>query len=120
MWLQTMRSEADFIRPAFTFADSQIAWKQPQTYFYHFDWQSPLPELGAGHCLDLPFLFGNPGEWAAAPMLQGANQCELEALTERFQQALSAFVYTGNPTAKTYCPGPAIRSSAPSCILISG
>jgi para-nitrobenzyl esterase len=56
-----MRSEADFIRPAFTFADSQIAWKQPQTYFYHFDWQSPLPELGAGHCLDLPFLFGNPG-----------------------------------------------------------
>lgn len=104
-----MRSEADFIRPAFTFADSQIAWKQPQTYFYHFDWQSPLPELGAGHCLDLPFLFGNPGEWAAAPMLQGANQRELETLTERFQQALSAFVYTGEPNGENILSWPSYQ-----------
>lgn len=95
--LADMRSDVDFIDPTFQFVDSQVKHGQAQTYFYHFDWQSPQEGLGAGHCLDLPFLFGNLETWSSAPMLHHADPQVVRSLTLCFQQALSAFVHTGTP-----------------------
>lgn len=36
---------------------------------YRFDWQPRRAPLGACHCIELPFLFGEPGAWSDAPML---------------------------------------------------
>ena len=30
-----------------------------KVYLYSFAWQSPNQRLGAPHCIDLPFMFGN-------------------------------------------------------------
>lgn len=36
---------------------------------YRFDWTPADAPLGACHCMELPFLFGSPQDWADAPML---------------------------------------------------
>ncbi len=68
-----------------------------QAYFYQFDWQSPEPGLHACHCIDLPFLFGNLETWSVAPMLAGSNKAEITDLSNLFQDAIAAFVASGNP-----------------------
>ena len=40
------------------------------------DWQAPVPGLGACHCIDLPFLFGNIDVWQAAAMVKGQDQAK--------------------------------------------
>ncbi|MBS1210074.1 MAG: pnbA 1 [Proteobacteria bacterium] len=95
-----MRSDVDFIAPSYAFAHEQWKHGQMSTYAYQFDWQSPLPGLGAGHCLDLPFLFNNPPVWNRTPMLDGADPTEVQDLTWRFQGALAAFAKTGNPNGQ--------------------
>ncbi len=92
-----MRSDVDFVRPSFDCAYQQWKHGQVHTFAYQFDWQSHMPELGAGHCLDLPFLFGNPEGWSPAAMLEGADPRELEDLTRLFQGALAAFAWNGDP-----------------------
>jgi len=66
------------------------------TFAYRFDWQSPDIRLGACHCIDLPFLFGDFAQWKPAYMLEGAAIEDLEELSQRFRGALVAFVRTGN------------------------
>jgi para-nitrobenzyl esterase len=53
---------------------------------------SGLRSLGAAHCFDLPFQFGNLGDWHDAPMLAGWPACELEALSDLTVRDLAAFV----------------------------
>jgi para-nitrobenzyl esterase len=43
-----------------------------------FTTPSPLAGVGSGHCLDLPFLFGNREQWADAPMLDGIDDATFE------------------------------------------
>jgi para-nitrobenzyl esterase len=51
-----------------------------------------LPALGAAHCLDLPFQFGNPGDWHDAPMLDGWHADDFERLSSEVRRDLAAFV----------------------------
>lgn len=92
-----MFSDVDFVLLSSAFAESQWSHGQTASYAYQFDWQSPLPGLGAGHCLDLPFLFGNPKVWSVAPMVATADPAEVASLTAVFQGSLAAFALTGSP-----------------------
>ncbi|PCF47204.1 hypothetical protein CD148_05770 [Staphylococcus delphini] len=42
--------------------------------------------LGAPHCFDLPLLFGNFEQWSNAPMLEGAKDQKLKAVSRQLQQ----------------------------------
>lgn len=53
---------------------------------------SGLDALGAAHCFDLPFQFGNPGDWHDAPMLSDWPESEFQALSDLTVGDLAAFV----------------------------
>lgn len=71
-----------------------------KVYLYSFAWQSPKKLLGAPHCIDLPFMFGNLDDWADAPVLEGADAEKLRQLTEQLQGAVLRFVKNGNPSSE--------------------
>ncbi|MCA1297403.1 carboxylesterase family protein [Stappia indica] len=48
--------------------------------------------LGAAHCLDLPFQFGNRKDWRDAPMLEGWPDEEFEEVSGAVRRDLAAFV----------------------------
>lgn len=54
--------------------------------------RSDLPRVGAAHCFDLPFQFGNPADWHDAPMLNGWSSQAFEALSQEMRVDLAAFV----------------------------
>ncbi|WP_428241408.1 carboxylesterase/lipase family protein [Gynuella sp.] len=97
--LSDLRGDDIFNQPVMEFADAQ-GKHGSKSYLYQFDWQSPVQGIGACHCIDLPFLFGRWDIWQAAPMLNGANEQELQDLSDLFQGALTEFARTGNPNNK--------------------
>ncbi|SIQ41412.1 para-nitrobenzyl esterase [Rhizobium sp. RU35A] len=101
--LADLRADESFSAPSAAFADAQ-ARHGARSYMYQFDWQAPLADLGACHCLDLPFLFGNVETWtgAQAASVIGADPAELEDLSRIFQGALMRFVRTGSPEAEDH------------------
>ncbi|MEN2989208.1 carboxylesterase family protein [Tistrella sp. BH-R2-4] len=56
-----------------------------RAYLYSFDWQSPRPDIGACHCLDLPFLFGIWDVIKRAPIMAGAATAEIAHLGHIFR-----------------------------------
>ncbi|GGB59074.1 carboxylic ester hydrolase [Tistrella bauzanensis] len=68
-----------------------------RAYLYSFDWQSPRPDIGACHCLDLPFLFGTWDVMSGAPMLAGAAADEIAHLGHIFRMTIGAFARNGTP-----------------------
>ncbi|MFY9212264.1 MAG: carboxylesterase family protein [Aestuariivita sp.] len=89
-------SRGRFVVGTFDYVEA-LAAAEGQVWAYVFAWQSPTPEIGACHCIELPFVFGNLATWANAPMLKGAGQDELEALARMFGGALGAFARSGDP-----------------------
>ena len=77
------------------------------TYLYRFDWSNS--RFGSCHCVELPFLFGNLETWAAAPMVAGANMSEIAHLSGVFQDAVAAFVRSGDPNCPTVPHWPAFN-----------
>ncbi|WP_222853557.1 carboxylesterase/lipase family protein [Fodinicola acaciae] len=72
------------------------ASRSAPVYAYEFDWCPPASPYGACHCLELPFVFGNPEAWREAPMLAGEYPAELAAM---IQLAWTSFVRSGVPRA---------------------
>ena len=63
-------------------------------YVYSFDWHPDGSPLGACHCIELPFLLGDPPAWRHAPMIgDGAPR----HLVTTVRAAWSSFVHTGDP-----------------------
>jgi para-nitrobenzyl esterase len=62
-----------------------------------FDVESPLPNAGSAHCVELPFLFGNRRQWADAPMLSGIEESIFDAAAAELGAVLGGFVRTGVP-----------------------
>jgi para-nitrobenzyl esterase len=58
---------------------------------YRFDWHPAGNPLGACHCIDTPFVFGNLDAWKEAPMLDGAT--ETGALADAVQRTWIAFAH---------------------------
>jgi para-nitrobenzyl esterase len=86
-----------FGAPAERFADDS-ARAGARTYSYRFAWGAPASGLGACHCIELPFLFGNHPAWQGAPMLAGASwDGDVEPLGAAVRAAWLAFARTGNP-----------------------
>lgn len=96
--LADLRADEAFNDQSAEFAAAQ-ARHGAYSYMYQFDWQSLRAGLGACHCLDLPFLFGNFETWvgAGAASVAGADLAELQDLSGIFQNALMTFARTGSP-----------------------
>ena len=91
-------SRTRFVFGTFDYVEA-LAAAGGHVWAYVFAWQSPIAEIGACHCIELPFVFGNLMTWADAPMLSGADQEELQGLARLFGGALGAFVRSGDPVA---------------------
>ena len=69
------------------------------TYGYCFGWPSTAAggRLGACHTIELPFVFGNAGTWAAAPMMEGFTPGAAAELAEIVQGLWTSFAVAGDP-----------------------
>ena len=87
-----------FTAPAARIADD-AARAGASVWTYSFD-HRPTRDLGACHCVELPFLFDRPDAWAAAPMLAGASWAEdVAPLGARMRAAWLGFARDGDPGA---------------------
>ncbi|UTM47872.1 alpha/beta fold hydrolase [Glutamicibacter mysorens] len=59
---------------------------------HEFDTPSTVDSLGACHCLDLPFQFGNLDAWREAPMLSGITREQFGQTSRKLIDQLSSFV----------------------------
>jgi para-nitrobenzyl esterase len=75
-----------------------------RAWVYQFDWSPSESPLGACHCIELPFVFGNLDAWPGAAMLDGADPAMVAALSATIQAAWLAFVKTGDPTSGVLWP----------------
>ena len=83
-----------FLFPSLALADA-VTRAGGACFAYQFDWSAPGSRLRACHCIDLPFLFGNPAAWAAAPMLAGGD---ITGLSAAFRACIAGFVTAGDPS----------------------
>ena len=85
------------------FANGSVEWalnaanSRRRVYLYQFNWPSPDRKLKSCHCLDLPFVFGTRAAFADAPMLKGADNGEIEALSAVMRASWIAFARNGDP-----------------------
>lgn len=71
------------------------------TWVYEFAWPSPVLDLGAAHCVDLPFLFDNLGDvWSRALLGDAAPQ----HLADEVHGAFVRFAKTGDPGWEPWTP----------------
>ncbi|QAU47923.1 carboxylesterase/lipase family protein [Bradyrhizobium guangzhouense] len=96
MLLGDFYSERMFTRQSLEIAATQSGLGR-KAFTYLFDWQAPVPGLGACHCIDLPFLFGNIDVWQAASMVKGADRREVRDLSRLFRGSIAAFAAAGDP-----------------------
>ncbi|MEM5316411.1 carboxylesterase family protein [Paraburkholderia sp. JHI869] len=94
--LVELSSEKLIAGPTRRFA-KRMADAGSSVFAYRFDLPSPQPNVGACHCLELPFLFGNFENWIESPMLEGLDEPRSRALSARIQRYFLNFVESGNP-----------------------
>lgn len=85
--------------PSIAFA-SAMQSSDSNVFAYQFDYPSPQQAVGACHCFELPFLFGNFENWVEAPMLAGIDMTDARALSARLQEYVLNFVESGNPNGQ--------------------
>lgn len=66
-------------------------------YPFRFEVPSRVPDLFSPHCMELPFLFGNRGDWADAPMLAKVPADVFERVGGDLRAVVGAFVRGGSP-----------------------
>lgn len=97
--LVDLSSNKLFRLPAITFA-TEMESAGSNVFAYQFDFQSPQAEVGAGHCFELPFVFGNFEDWADAPMLDGINLAMARSLSACIQEYVLNFAESGDPNGE--------------------
>ncbi|MCA4132492.1 carboxylesterase family protein [Arthrobacter sp. M4] len=85
-WRQFQRFPAELLQ---TYEQAGIG-----VQYSDFSLESPLEGLHSGHCLDLPFQFGNRSAWADAPMLAGITDDEFATISQELIDDLTNFVMT--------------------------
>ena len=100
--LVDLGSDKLFKLPAIKFA-TEMESAGSSVFAYQFDFQSPQAEVGAGHCFELPFVFGNFDDWLDAPMLDGIDLTAARSLSARIQEYILNFVELGDPNG-THLP----------------
>jgi para-nitrobenzyl esterase len=91
-----LMSEHVFIRPTFQ-AAGRMAAAGAQVFAYRFDWAPPGSRFKAGHCIELPFVFGTLDAWPGAGMLEGGDPRQMSALSTTMRRLWSGFVRDGDP-----------------------
>lgn len=93
--LAAFESDSTFRMPALRYAEHRVAAGAP-TWNYHFAWQSPGfgGRLGAGHVVDVPFVFHTLSSPQAGPFLGGAGH---PPLADTMFGHWLRFVKTGDP-----------------------
>jgi para-nitrobenzyl esterase len=89
--------ELVFRIPAIRLAEAQSAHGTP-VYMYRFDWRSPAfgGRLGAGHALELPFVW-NRLDLPMTPILLGPDATLLQPLATAIHHTWAQFIRTGDP-----------------------
>jgi len=82
-------------------------------YVYRFDHTPGGEALGATHCIELPFVFGNREAFATAPMLGGLDEEAFEQISRPMRQAFLGFIRDGRPAAETLPDWPAVQADQP-------
>ena len=91
------------LRSATSFTDGTVALATAiaraggRSFGYVFEWHPPASPFKAGHCVDLPFSFGNRGKWGDCPMLEGGAESEMVAVSAMMQAAWISFIRNGVP-----------------------
>ena len=112
-WLKARYYGSLFCRALVDETAKRLASWQDNVYVYSFNWGSErvCPEtlaftFGAGHCMELPFIFGNVEReplWTAfSPMFTGfreANRPGRVALSHAMVKYLAQFLRTGSPNS---------------------
>jgi para-nitrobenzyl esterase len=96
--LVDLGSDKVFRRPAIKFA-AEMESTGSSVHVYQFEFQSPQVDVGACHCFELPFVFGNFENWVDAPMLDGIDLPVSRSLSVCVREYLLNFVESGNPNA---------------------
>ena len=78
-----------------TIAERRAALGRAPTFFYTFDWATPVMALGSPHTLEIPFVFDTL-EVASSAML-GPVTPSMRALQATMSDTWVAFARTGNP-----------------------
>lgn len=73
-----------------------------RVFVYQFDWEPSGSPLGACHCLDLPFVFGNWAAWGDAGMLADAEKQDLQAVSEFIMKNWVDFAVKGEPAVTAW------------------
>ncbi|WP_067537274.1 carboxylesterase family protein [Nocardia crassostreae] len=68
-------------------------------HVYQFDVNFPVgAPIGATHCLEIPFVFGNLPRWSAAPFVRDFDPARAERVTDLLHRSWIAFIRDGDPT----------------------
>ncbi|WP_109524986.1 carboxylesterase family protein [Nocardia aurea] len=86
-------TESVFVAPMLQLA-GVLAERGNPAWLYSFDWHPAGSPYGACHCIELPFVFGDPAPWRQAPMLGGEMPA---ALVAEVQRAWIGFLHRGDP-----------------------
>lgn len=80
---------------------SKLARHETKVFAYRFDWnRGPEPwksVYGAGHAIDLPFVFGNFSNNFYSMDFSQANEPGRDALSQLMMRAIGAFIRSGDP-----------------------
>jgi para-nitrobenzyl esterase len=91
---EMMMSDALFRMPA-TWTAEAHARAGGRTWLYDFAWRGPA--LGACHCVDVPFVFGNGDNRFAALLLGSPPPADFPGLSAQVRTAWTSFAATGDP-----------------------
>ncbi|MBT2453361.1 carboxylesterase/lipase family protein [Streptomyces sp. ISL-86] len=96
--LMDVISDDLFRMPSLSLAERRAARGRP-LWTYQFDLPTPAHDgqLGAAHCLELPFAFDNFDKWTQAPFLAGLNPRIRDGLAATMHQSWISFIRTGDP-----------------------
>jgi len=84
-----------FRNPMFAAAEARLGASGPApTYLYEFGWRSPVQDLGAGHVVEIPFVFDNLTEPEAQLATGASPPADLAA---EMHAAWIRFAATGDP-----------------------
>ena len=106
-------SDLTFRAPLMRLLELQSA-HQSSTYAYLFTWQKT--PFGAGHLMDVPFVFGSYADPGVASYVQGGP--EVDALAARMQDAWLAFARADDPSHDTLPPWPGYDASRRATMLL--
>ena len=100
--LSALLTDRFFLQPAIAVAQARAAGPAA-TYFYEFAWRSPL--IGAGHAVDIPFVFDNLGKEGSS----FAGGGEPQDLADQMHAAWVKFATDGDPGWPAYGPSRQVR-----------